>query len=153
MSTHERLDEMELVHGWRRGMTTDLGTIATDKEAQSTVDGRTVRLLCYYDRNESLVWDVGALWKTKTTRRQRKALRKDKGELAQSYMDSAMQAVLQGSSDGSDDESVHESVVVATGGVFYPGTGDPPPSSRVVAISVQLAAFATRVEDHLKTQN
>ena len=43
-------------------------------------------------------------------------------------------------------------VVVATGGVFYPGTGDPPPSAQVIAISEQLAAFATLVEDYLNTR-
>jgi hypothetical protein len=60
-----------------------------------------------------------------------------------------MRAVFQAINPDARGESV--GVVVATGGVFYPGTGDPPPGASVVAISQQLAAFATLVEGHLES--
>jgi hypothetical protein len=139
-------------------MTTDRGTIAKDKEAQSSVDGRTVRLLCYLDRRSgSLDWDIGAHWKLesgrfgrgKVPRHLKSAIRSDSGELTERFLTTSMRAVLEEGGGRSDDPA---GVVVATGGVFYPGTGDPPPSAQVIAISEQLAAFATLVEDYLNTR-
>ena len=42
-------------YGWRRGSDTRAGAIAVDKEAQSMLAGRTVKLLCYRDRDKKLV--------------------------------------------------------------------------------------------------
>lgn len=149
MSTHIRLDEMERDYGWKRGLPTRHGSrIATDKEARSSADGRDVRLLCYVDGSGQLMWDVGAHWKSKRPRRQRRILRRDKGELAELLLSPSMRRAFQAANADDGDDSA--SVVVATGGVFYPGTGDPPPAGLVVALSEQLAAFATLVENHLE---
>lgn len=68
-SIHPRLDEMESRFGWSRGMRNDSGVIVEDREARTTIDGRTVNFLCYYDRRERLMWSCGAKWSAAMPRR------------------------------------------------------------------------------------
>lgn len=158
VSVHTRLDEMEHEYGWRRGMETGTGAIAVDKEAQSMLAGRTVKLLCYRDRDQKLVWSVGALWMlgphnrsiVGADRRTRKYLKNNGDELVGLFLTSTMRSVLEGDWNETSGSPAEESLRIATGGVIYVGEGDPPPAQNVVAICDQLAEFATRVEGYLK---
>lgn len=149
-SIHPRLDEMESRFGWSRGMKTDTGVIAVDREARTTVDGRTVNFLCYRYRREGLRWDCGAMWSAAMSKRQRKEAKKKAAELVALTLDPAARAVL-GSSQHPSHVTVEDGFNLGTGGIGYGAVGEPPPAEAIVTLAELLAAMAAKIEFFLGT--